>query len=601
MALTVKFKDEVGAPPGLSVEFDAEVEAPEQELHQEAEAAQHVIPFDEGSSPQDEVPKPHVKPLPYVALLERKSDAAKEIQKLLSQVSAERGSMPEHVVYRVRSDMGTEFCNKDVLDSLRFHGIQHTTTQGYDPSSNGTAENGVGLLKKRARYLLRGTRLPTRWCGMAVLAAAQLYRVDAGHGSNPRVPFATRVMVNVDPQPRNAFLPRSLPATIFGPCDNVPPGYWVYQNGRMAAKVNVQTAGLSEEELIVVKAMWDDLETPLAPLPPPDASLFDAAAVTEVASKGTCTLNTATCPACIQMRYKKKSSLPHTQVWGGCFFASPPPAPASAILESDSSPEAAPEDGKPEEKPSQPLVRAAELVEQLHLGPSTGSIVAKADITDAQKSHLHAIIASAVSSAGATRGSGPTTGPDLSDQSTDLGDVHGDGVDLDDDEWVTGTWLQSSSLSADLSSEGEQRHTDDHDPGGDDPAPHLNIHSKNRRRRTPYWIQHREECYRVMDEQLQSDSLDVHMAFKTIIGASGNHQYLPDTDIHCLALSPTSTRQQAPAPEQCRRMKCRPLLRRLPKRGDPPVKMSSTRTLLIEASSRFRLLRSAGPTALPFL
>ena len=185
------------------------------------------------------------------------------------------------------------------------------------------------------------------------------------------------------------------------------------------------------------------------------------------------------------MRYKKKSSLPHTQVWGGCFFASPPPAPASAILESDSSPEAAPEDGKPEEKPSQPLVRAAELVEQLHLGPSTGSIVAKADITDAQKSHPHAIIASAVSSAGATRGSGSTTGPDLSDQSTDLGDVHGDDVDLDDNEWVTGTWLQSSSLSADLSSEGEQRHTDDHDPGDDDPAPHLHVHSRNRRRRRP--------------------------------------------------------------------------------------------------------------------
>ena len=103
------------------MECSAEVEAPEQELHPEAEAAQQVIPFDEDSSPQDEVHEPHVKPLPYVALLVRKSDAAKEIQKLLSQVRGEHGSMPERVVYRVHSDIRTELCNKNVLEFLNFH------------------------------------------------------------------------------------------------------------------------------------------------------------------------------------------------------------------------------------------------------------------------------------------------------------------------------------------------------------------------------------------------------------------------------------------------------------------------------------------------
>ena len=98
------------------MESGAEVEAPEPGLHQEAEAAQQVIPFDEDSSPQNEVPEPNVKPLLYVALIERKNDAAKEIQKLLSQVRVEHGSMPERVVYRVHSDMGTDCCNKDVLD-----------------------------------------------------------------------------------------------------------------------------------------------------------------------------------------------------------------------------------------------------------------------------------------------------------------------------------------------------------------------------------------------------------------------------------------------------------------------------------------------------
>ena len=142
---------------------------------------------------------------------------------------------------------------------------------------------------------------------------------------------------------------------------------------------------------------------------------------------------------------------------------------------------------KPEEKPSQPLVRAEELMDQLHLEPSIGSVVAKADITDVHKSYPHAIIASAVSSAGANRGSGSTISPDLSDQSTDLGDMHGDDVDLDDDKWVAGTWLPSSSSSADSSSEGEQRHTDDHDPVDDDSAPHFTIHSTNSRRRRSTW------------------------------------------------------------------------------------------------------------------
>ena len=76
-------------------------------------------------------------------------------------------------------------------------------------SSNGAVENSVGLTKRIARYLMTGNRLPTRWWGVSALAAAQLYRVDAGYGEFPRIPFGTRAMVNVDPQPRNALLPRS--------------------------------------------------------------------------------------------------------------------------------------------------------------------------------------------------------------------------------------------------------------------------------------------------------------------------------------------------------------------------------------------------------
>ena len=78
-----------------------------------------------------------VKPLLYAALLERKSDTPEKIKQLLAQVRAEHGSLPEKLVYRVHSDMGTEFTNTAVKEYLLFHGIQQTTTQGYDPSSNG--------------------------------------------------------------------------------------------------------------------------------------------------------------------------------------------------------------------------------------------------------------------------------------------------------------------------------------------------------------------------------------------------------------------------------------------------------------------------------
>ena len=56
--------------------------------------------------------EPRAKPLLYTAILQRKSNAAYEIKKLLAQFRAEHGTMPWRIVYRVHSDMGTEFVNK---------------------------------------------------------------------------------------------------------------------------------------------------------------------------------------------------------------------------------------------------------------------------------------------------------------------------------------------------------------------------------------------------------------------------------------------------------------------------------------------------------
>ena len=85
----------------------------EQEDAQYEPNPQSVEPFAQGADPVEYVGPP-VKALIYVALLQRKCDAAFELQRLLAQVRAEHGSMPDRLVYRVHSDMGSEFCNKTV-------------------------------------------------------------------------------------------------------------------------------------------------------------------------------------------------------------------------------------------------------------------------------------------------------------------------------------------------------------------------------------------------------------------------------------------------------------------------------------------------------
>ena len=102
------------------------------------------------------------------------------------------------------------------------HGVRKTTTAGYDPAANGAGEAAVGWIKRKSRQLLTGAGLTTRWWGMATLAAASYSRCGAELHDFPDIPFGTRVMHVQDPPEKNSFLPRSLPATVFGPADRVP-------------------------------------------------------------------------------------------------------------------------------------------------------------------------------------------------------------------------------------------------------------------------------------------------------------------------------------------------------------------------------------------
>ena len=217
-----------------------------------SETAAGVAPAADGQADQpssrDLVTHKPQAALLYVALLGTKDEAEEEIKKLLAQINYDHANFPTELVFRIHSDKGGEFMSEKFIKWCADKGIHKTTTAGYDPNNN-PAEVSVGMIKRRSRYLLGGNRLSTTWWGMASLAAAQLYRADAGLEEYPRIPFGTRVMVVKDPKPRNAFVLQAEPATLFGPCENISGSSWVYQNTKVVAKTNFHPQGLTDHDL----------------------------------------------------------------------------------------------------------------------------------------------------------------------------------------------------------------------------------------------------------------------------------------------------------------------------------------------------------------
>jgi hypothetical protein len=220
--------------------------------------------------------------LVYVALLGTKDDAPEAIKGLLAQISNDHANYHTEIVFRLYSDQGGEFIFREFEKYLIDKGMYPTTTAGYDPDSN-PAENYVGILKRSGRYLLGGNRLPTKWWGVATLAAAQITRANAGLEKYPKIPFGTRVIIMREPAHRNAFMPRAEPATISGPCENISASSWIYQHGRTRAKTNIQPQGMNDDDLNWIKVNMSNWDAPDAPLSLPPPELYDAAALVPVA------------------------------------------------------------------------------------------------------------------------------------------------------------------------------------------------------------------------------------------------------------------------------------------------------------------------------
>ena len=75
----------------------------------------------------------------------------------------------------------------------------------------------------------------------------------------------------------------------------------------------------------------DNWDPPDAPLPLPDAALYDACSRTPSRpADGVATRETASCLHCLAVRRKRAATTPHTLVWGECLRAAPPPPTAVA-------------------------------------------------------------------------------------------------------------------------------------------------------------------------------------------------------------------------------------------------------------------------------
>ena len=274
---------------------------------------------------------PRDRPLIYAALLGSKAEAAEAIKGLLAKVNDDHGNLPHTLFFRLHSDRGGDFVNDELEAYCREHAIHKTTTQGHDPNANASAEWGVGVLKRRCRYLLSGNRLPTSFWGVGVLAAAQIERAEAGVGSYPRIPFGTRGMLVTSPAPRSSWTPRAEPCTIFGSCDHISDAQWVYQKGWIKPRTDLQPQGLSQDDLTWVKLNVGNWDAPDRPLDLPPRSDYDAAEAPRLRpwDLPAATRNSATCEACLQTRRGRRQTLHHNLVWGECLHAVRPTPPVA--------------------------------------------------------------------------------------------------------------------------------------------------------------------------------------------------------------------------------------------------------------------------------
>lgn len=103
----------------------------------------------------------------FVYFLQAKTEVPALFEQFKARVENETGKR----IKCLRTDNGTEYCNKQLSDKLKRYGIQHQTTVPYSPQQNGVAERANRTIVEKARCMLFHSGLPKKFWAEAVANA----------------------------------------------------------------------------------------------------------------------------------------------------------------------------------------------------------------------------------------------------------------------------------------------------------------------------------------------------------------------------------------------------------------------------------------------
>lgn len=175
----------------------------------------------------------------HIYFLKSKSEALHYFQ----QYKAEVENQLNHKVKSLRSDNGTEFCNKLFQEYLQQEGIIHQKSNPYTPEQNGSAERKNRTVIEKSRCLLFDAGLDKQFWAEAANTAVYLQNRTIAASLNGKTPFeiwtgskpdvshlrifGSTVMVHVPKEKRLKWDKKSEKCILVGYPDNVK-GYRVY-------------------------------------------------------------------------------------------------------------------------------------------------------------------------------------------------------------------------------------------------------------------------------------------------------------------------------------------------------------------------------------
>lgn len=106
----------------------------------------------------------------FIYVLCAKSEVKSCMVDFLNMVNLQCGSK----VKKVRSDNGTEYCNKDIKDLFSQGGIKHHLTAPYTPQQNDVAERYNRTIMEKVRSMLEDSQLDERMWAEAANTAVYL-------------------------------------------------------------------------------------------------------------------------------------------------------------------------------------------------------------------------------------------------------------------------------------------------------------------------------------------------------------------------------------------------------------------------------------------